>query len=98
MTYVITSLCDGVCDTACVDVCPVDAIAGPVDIDELRQARARGESPDLTNTQLFIDPDTCIGCGACLPECPVAAIFEEDDVPAVHEGAIAANEAFFETR
>ena len=30
---------------------------------------------------LVIDPDECIDCGACIPECPVEAIFEEDDVP-----------------
>ncbi len=30
---------------------------------------------------LFIDPDPCIDCEACIPECPVAAIFHEDDVP-----------------
>jgi ferredoxin len=31
---------------------------------------------------LVIDPEECIDCGACVPECPVGAIFEEDDVPA----------------
>jgi ferredoxin len=30
---------------------------------------------------LYIDPDECIDCGACIPECPVEAIFAEDDVP-----------------
>lgn len=30
---------------------------------------------------LFIDPLECIDCGACAPECPVEAIFFEDDVP-----------------
>jgi NAD-dependent dihydropyrimidine dehydrogenase PreA subunit len=29
----------------------------------------------------FIDPDECIDCGACEPECPVTAIFAEDAVP-----------------
>ena len=29
----------------------------------------------------MIDPEECIDCGACVPECPVEAIFEEDDVP-----------------
>jgi ferredoxin len=32
-------------------------------------------------TYLIIDPDECIDCGACIPECPVEAIFEESDVP-----------------
>lgn len=30
---------------------------------------------------LVIDPDECIDCALCEPECPVEAIFEEDDVP-----------------
>jgi ferredoxin len=30
---------------------------------------------------LAINPDECIDCGACEPECPVTAIFPEEDVP-----------------
>ena len=30
---------------------------------------------------LVINPDECIDCGACEPECPTSAIFEEGDVP-----------------
>jgi len=30
---------------------------------------------------LFIDPESCIDCDACVSECPVHAIFPEDDVP-----------------
>jgi ferredoxin len=26
---------------------------------------------------LYIDPNECIDCGACVPECPVEAIFDE---------------------
>ena len=29
---------------------------------------------------LYIDPDVCIDCSACIPECPVQAIFEEGDL------------------
>src|SRR5437764_14874066 len=32
--------------------------------------------------QLYIHPDECIDCGACEPECPVTAIFPQEDVPA----------------
>lgn len=31
--------------------------------------------------QLFIDPNECIDCGLCEPECPVDAIFMEDELP-----------------
>ena len=30
---------------------------------------------------LYIDPEECIDCGVCEPECPVEAIFMEEDVP-----------------
>ena len=35
------------------------------------------ELPD----RLYINADTCIDCDACVPECPVEAIFPEDKVP-----------------
>ena len=30
---------------------------------------------------LVIDPDECIDCAVCIPECPVEAIYAEEDVP-----------------
>ena len=30
---------------------------------------------------LYIQPDECIDCEACVPECPVEAIFQEDNLP-----------------
>ena len=30
---------------------------------------------------LTIDPDECIDCAVCIPECPVNAIVPEEDVP-----------------
>jgi len=30
---------------------------------------------------LAIDPDECIDCAVCVPECPVNAIYADDDVP-----------------
>ena len=52
---------------------------------------------DLTQKgkQLFIDPDECIDCGACEPECPVEAIFEETEVPAEWDDYIRKNYEFF---
>lgn len=47
--------------------------------------------------QLYIDPEECIDCGACEPECPVEAIFPEDAVPQKWESYIAKNKAFFES-
>ncbi len=36
---------------------------------------------NLEDKLLYIDPEECIDCGACEPECPVEAIFEESEVP-----------------
>ncbi len=40
---------------------------------------------------LVIDPDECIDCAVCVPECPVNAIFAEEDVPAAQQAFIALN-------
>ena len=44
------------------------------------------------DTYLVIDPDECIDCGACVPECPAEAIFADTDVPDEEESWIARNE------
>ena len=70
MAYVIAEPCIGTKDTACVDVCPVDCI-------HPRKDEASFESAQ----QLYINPDECIDCGACVPVCPVTAIFALEDLP-----------------
>ena len=44
-------------------------------------------------TMLYINPETCIDCDACVSECPVEAIFAEEDVPEEHESAIEFNKS-----
>jgi NAD-dependent dihydropyrimidine dehydrogenase PreA subunit len=46
--------------------------------------------------QFLINPEECIDCGACEPECPVEAIYPEDEVPEDMESYIAKNADFFE--
>ncbi|MHC4947158.1 MAG: 4Fe-4S dicluster domain-containing protein [Planctomycetota bacterium] len=70
MTHVIAEPCIGTKDTACVDVCPVDCIHPTSDAADFADAE-----------MLYIDPDTCIDCGLCIDECPVQAIFTEEDLP-----------------
>ena len=65
MTYTIAEPCVDVMDQSCVSVCPVDCIHFEEGVDR----------------SLFIDPNECIDCGACEPECPWQAIFEEAAVP-----------------
>ena len=40
---------------------------------------------------LVIDPEECIDCDVCVPECPAEAIFAEDDLPPGQEKFIALN-------
>ena len=63
MAYVICEPCIGTKDTACVDVCPVDCI-------HPRKNEDAFGSVEL----LYIHPDECIDCGACVPACPVEAM------------------------
>src|SRR3954452_18256793 len=43
---------------------------------------------------LIIDPEECIDCGACEPECPVEAIFPEDALPEKWEPFVKINYAY----
>ena len=97
MAYVITQKCVGTCDSACVDVCPCDCILGPVPLDQLRQVPASERGKQFPGIQMFIDPDDCIDCGACVAECPVEAIYLDDDVPKEHQEDIERNAKFFRT-
>lgn len=85
MTYVITEPCIDVKDTACVDVCPVDCIHPTSDSDDFEN-----------QNQLFIDPIECIDCGVCEPECPVEAIFIDEDVPEEWEHFTQLNADYFQ--
>lgn len=84
MTFVITNGCCN--DTSCIPVCPVQCI------------RPRPGDPDFTSAeQLYIDPATCIDCGACMDECPVNAIHSEWDLPDHLADYLDVNSAYFET-
>ena len=78
MTYIITESCGGVCNTACVDVCPVDCIYPS---EGFTLSESDKKKIKKLNEQLYIHPEECIDCGACQPECPVDAIFADDEVP-----------------
>src|SRR5262245_27711237 len=84
MPFVITDPCIGTKDSACVDVCPVDCI------------HPRKDEPDFAKTSmLYIHPDECIDCGACVPACPVAAIYDSaDSTPPSQKALIDANAVF----
>lgn len=45
--------------------------------------------------QLMINPEECIDCGLCVPECPVDAIFADDEVPEKWKSYIEKNSGAF---
>jgi ferredoxin len=47
---------------------------------------------------VFIDPDECIDCGACVDPCPVDAIFAEEDVPAPQQRFTLINSIYFKDK
>ena len=85
MPWTITRLCRDCLDTGCVSVCPVDCIYEYV-----------GSDKQAFPNQLYINPDECIDCGACEPECPWQAIFEEPATPEIFKDDIALNHATLE--
>ncbi|MGZ8563147.1 MAG: indolepyruvate ferredoxin oxidoreductase subunit alpha [Candidatus Limnocylindria bacterium] len=66
MSYVIAQPCVDHNDRSCIEVCPVDCISAEVGVDR----------------KLYVDPDSCIDCGACADACPNEAIFRSDELPA----------------
>lgn len=66
MTYVIARPCVDTMELSCMAVCPVDCIHYEKGVDRM----------------LYIDPNECIDCGACEPECSVEAIFSAEALPA----------------
>jgi len=68
MAYVITDAC--IKDLLCADVCPTDCIHPKKDEQAFEAA-----------TQLYVDPEGCIDCGACVPVCTSDSIQAIDDLP-----------------
>jgi len=84
LAYIICEPCIGTKDSACVDVCPVDCI------------HPRKDEPEFESAEmLYIHPDECIDCGACVPACPVAAIYDSvDATPATQKTLVEANRLY----
>ena len=72
MPHVVTQACCA--DASCVYACPVNCIHPTPD------------EPDfLTSEMLYIDPATCVDCGACVSACPVGAIVPGNRIEPSHE-------------
>lgn len=69
MPHVITDKCLGEVYATCQKVCPVDCIHFVDKVPEGHKGSGQ--------TFMVIDPNECIDCGACLPECPIGAIVDD---------------------
>ena len=70
MAYVIAEPCIGQKDNSCVEVCPVDCIHPTPD------------EPDYDEVEmLYIDPEECIDCDACVEACPVGRLLRRGPAP-----------------
>ncbi len=87
MAHIIAQPCIGTKDTACVAVCPVDCIHPTKD-----------EADFASHDMLYIEPDICIDCGLCVDECPVKAIFPQEDLPAEWADFIARNADYYKKK
>ena len=72
-----------------MEVCPVDCIYEP----DASEIPLDGEE---RLNMLYIHPEECIDCGACEPECPVEAIFVDEDTPEEWKKYIEINAKAFE--
>jgi len=61
----------------CID-CKYTSCAAVCPVDAFREGADR----------LVIDPEACIDCNACVPECPVHAIYAESEIPPQWAGAL----------
>ena len=86
MAYVIAEPCISTKDTACVDVCPVDCI------------HPRKNEAGFAEAIQYIHPVECIDCGACVPVCPVTAIFALEDLPEKWASFTQKNAEYYENK
>lgn len=84
MPYVITQSCCN--DGLCSQVCPADAI-------HPRPDEAAYQSAEM----LYIDPDRCVECDACVEVCPVLAIYRHDALPDTQQRYLEINAAYYRT-
>ena len=78
MSFIIGNKCVGCIDGACLKVCPMDCIHGPIRNDNMGKESLLMTEEEKQGKQLYIDPTECIDCGACVPECPVDEIYTSE--------------------
>ena len=82
MAHVIVDTCEK--DMLCIDSCPSNAI---------HPLKEEGEWESAS--QLYINPEECMDCGACISTCPTNSIYLAEEVPAGKEEFVAKNAAYY---
>lgn len=82
MATVIIDTCEK--DMLCIDSCPSNAIHPLKDEPQWEAA-----------PQLYIEPDECLDCGACIAMCPTNSIYLAEELPAGKEEFVAKNAAYY---
>jgi ferredoxin len=97
MSFIIGNKCISCIDGACLKVCPMDCIHGPISTTNMGIGASQLSIEQKMGKQLYINPDECIDCGACVPECPVDAIFssEKQAIELGDEESVHKNYEFF---
>lgn len=82
MAYAITDTC--IKDSLCVNACPTDCIHPKEDEPGFAEA-----------TQMYVDPENCIDCGACVGVCTSDSMFAADQLPEDKQEFLAKNAAYY---
>ena len=91
ITFTIAAVSPAVTSMVLVAVKPTSVVVCPVDVIH----PTKDEAGFAAAEQLYIHPTDCIDCGLCVSECPVAAIFQDEDVPGEFEEFIEKNAAYY---
>jgi ferredoxin len=78
MSYIIGKGCIGCIDGGCLKVCPINCIHGPILTTNAGVGAPQLSKEEKQGKQLYINPNDCILCGACVPECPEDAIYPSE--------------------
>jgi NAD-dependent dihydropyrimidine dehydrogenase PreA subunit len=82
MAYVIVDTCTK--DENCIEACPIGCIH------PTKEEAKFAEVP-----QLYVNPDECTDCGACVPACDFNSIYFLDDLPEELKAFAEKNAAYF---
>ena len=82
MAHVIVDTC--VKDALCADACPTDCIHPKKDEEKFAEA-----------TQMYINQEECLDCGACISVCPSNSIFPVEELPEDKKDFTEKNSAYY---